>query len=168
MGVLNITPDSFYDGGKYYNSSSPAILSDELMNADIIDIGAESSRPYSHPITIKEELGRLSVLDQVNLGKKVLSIDSYKYDVIKSCLDKGYGMINDISAGGSKFENINLACEYNVPIVLMHMEGKPINMQDSPKYENIIDELKYFFEQRIEFAIKIGMNNENVNIAPLK
>ena len=166
MGILNITPDSFYDGGKNLILEHLKSTLKSLMKSDIIDIGAESSRPYSKPISVNDEINRLSLLKSINFEKKILSIDSYKYETIKYCLNNGYSMINDISGGGDKYENIDLACEYDVPIVIMHMQGNPINMQDEPIYNSIIDDIKLFFEKRINYALKIGMNEKNIIVDP--
>ncbi len=166
MGILNITPDSFYDGGEYLETKQVQDSLSSLMNSDIIDIGAESSRPYSDPVSIEDELSRLSIIESIDFNNKTLSIDSYKYKIIQNCLENGFGMINDISGGGEDFKNIDLACEYDVPIVLMHMKGHPKTMQDNPKYDNIIDEIKSFFDKRLNYAINIGMNENNIIIDP--
>ena len=142
MGILNLTPDSFYDGNK---NITPSFLKEKLKTfkySDIIDVGAESTRPYSDSISVEEEINRLSIFmdikDDIN---KILSIDSYKYDVIKYALDRGFNIINDISGGGKNNCNIELAVEYNVPIIIMHMQGEPKTMQSEPKYDNLIDDL---------------------------
>ena len=113
MGILNLTPDSFYDGKKNITSSYLKKKLKTFMYSDIIDVGAESSRPFSEPISIKEEIKRLSLFIKVkNDTDKILSIDSYKYDVIKYALDNGFNIINDISGGGEQNCNIALAAEY--------------------------------------------------------
>ena len=118
-----LTPDSFFDGGEY----SQSLYSDDYKSlfkyADIVDVGAESSRPFSNPISVEEELDRLSIINEIDLSDKLLSIDSYKEEVIKACLENGFNMINDISGGRKNNKNINLASKYNVPIVIMHMKG---------------------------------------------
>ena len=166
MGILNITPDSFYDGKKSLTAKSIQNNLSEIINADIIDVGAESSRPFSAPVNEEDELKRLSLLNDCDFNDKILSIDSYKYNVIKHCLDNGFRMINDISGGGNNFDNINLACEYNVPIVLMHMQGTPENMQQKPYYYNVIDQIKSFFDKRINYASKIGMKEKDIILDP--
>ena len=166
MGVLNITPDSFYDGCEHTKLEVIKNKVSEIKDSDIIDIGAESSRPFSQTIDEKEELSRLSILDSIDFGDKLLSIDSSKYNVIRHCLDNGFKMINDISGGGKNFDNIKLACEFNVPIVVMHMQGNPENMQIKPHYTNIIDQIRSFFDNRINYANKIGMNENNMILDP--
>ena len=168
MGVLNITPDSFYDGCSKalldVNHINKKITS--FKNADIIDVGCESTRPGSKSISIKEELNRLRIIDKIKFGNKLLSIDSYKPAVIEYCLNKGFSIINDISGGGVNFENINLANKYSSKIIIMHMQGKPETMQNKPVYSNIIDELIVFFNERIKYALEIGMSIDDIIIDP--
>ena len=165
MGVLNITPDSFYNNNSFLNNTE-SIPYDDLSFADIIDIGAESSKPYSEPIHFEEEISRLSQLDLKIFKNKVLSIDSYKYNVIKYSLDNGFNMINDISAGGENNKNFDLALDYDVPIILMHMKGNPSNMQDNPRYCNVVDSLLEFFDKKINIAINKGLSLDNIIIDP--
>ena len=165
MGILNLTPDSFYDGNKYFNKEN--ISYEDFNYADIVDIGCESTRPGSLSITLEEELVRLKKIDLDNcfINKK-LSIDSTKYNVIEFALENGFKMINDISGGGENNINMTLALKYNVPIVLMHMQGNPMNMQYNPKYKNIIDDLLLFFDKKINFGLKIGLKKEQIIIDP--
>ncbi|MAW75061.1 MAG: dihydropteroate synthase [Candidatus Marinimicrobia bacterium] len=172
MGIVNLTPDSFYDGGKFNNKQSLLNHVKKINGSDIIDVGCESSRPNSKPISELEEMNRISLFfDNYEQIKKIidetlLSIDSYKAEVVEFCLKNGFNIINDISGGGDSFKNIELAIDYEVPIVLMHMQGIPSTMQNSPKYDNIIDDIRNFFEQRIEFAIKNGLNEKNIILDP--
>ena len=166
MGILNLTPDSFYNGNKhnlsgYFNKQYKLI-----ENADIIDIGAESTRPGAEPITVNEEIERLKPLNDLNIANKFLSIDSYKPFVLKYCLKNNFNMINDITGGGVDYENIEIANDYNVPICVMHMQGHPLNMQNSPKYDNLIDDLFSFFESRINYCTKIGFDLNKLIIDP--
>ena len=156
MGVLNITPDSFYSGNQYLNNLNDISYKD-LSFADIVDIGAESSRPGAQAVSEEEEILRLFKFNHHKLKNKILSIDSYKYNVIKHALENGFNLINDITAGGKDNCNIKLANEYNVPIVLMHMQGNPKSMQNRPTYKNLIDELMFFFDSKINYALKIGL-----------
>ena len=167
MGILNITPDSFYDGN-VYDFKNVDILKRKLnmfKYADIIDVGCESSRPGAHPVSIKEELERIKVFSKLSINKKK-SIDSYKPEVIEYCLNNGFDIINDISGGGEKFANIDLAKKYSASIILMHMKGTPINMQDEPKYTNIIDELNFFFEKRIKYCESVNFPKKNIILDP--
>ena len=165
MGILNITPDSFYDGNKYFDSDLNKKFS-ELDKCDIIDIGAESSRPGANPVLEQDEQKRISKSFKFLDNKaKYYSIDTYKPSVASFCIENGFNMINDIK-GGSSREMFDVASNYKVPIILMHMQGNPISMQEEPKYDNIIDDLKYFFEKRINAAIKHGVNLKNIIIDP--
>ena len=150
MGILNLTPDSFYDGNNCIDEEFIRKKIDLYKNADIIDIGAESSRPYSEKISFSEEIKRLDIfIDNMPKSNHLISIDSCKYEVIKYALDNGFGLINDISGGGHDNKNIALAAKYNVPIIIMHMQGNPRTMQVNPKYKNIVDDIIDFFETKI-------------------
>ena len=166
MSVLNLTPDSFFSQNIYPDIGMIKNYFNCLANSDIVDIGAESSSPGSESISIKEEIKRLSILDEIDLKRMNLSIDSYKPKVIRYCLEKGFKLINDISGGGNNFENIDLACEYNLPIVIMHMQGKPSIMQNNPQYNNVIDDIRSFFDVRINHALKIGFDVNNIILDP--
>ena len=168
MGILNLTPDSFYDGNPNIDSN---FLKEKLQTfkyADIIDVGAESTRPFSDTISIEEEINRLSVFMNIKGSiNKTLSIDSYKPEVIKYALDNGFDIINDISGGGDCNLNIKLASEYNVPIIIMHMQGKPKTMQLEPKYDNVIDEIMNFFENKIDIMKnEFQLKDEQIIIDP--
>ena len=172
MGILNVTPDSFYDGmgNSYMNKTEEfnRVLSQDMSKADIIDVGAESSRPGSSRITIAEEIKRLSIIKNniSSLNKITFSVDTYKYDVAKYALDSGYSMINDIYAGRYDDRIFELSSDRNVPIVLMHMKGDPSNMQENTNYNSIIDDIMFFFEKRIDVALKRGVDRENIIIDP--
>ena len=168
MGILNLTPDSFYDGNLNITSNFLKDKLEAFKYADIIDVGAESTRPFSDAISIDDEINRLSVFmaikDSVN---KVLSIDSYKPEVIKYALNNGFDIINDISGGGEDNANIQLASEYNVPIIIMHMQGKPKTMQLEPKYDNVIDDIMIFFENKIDLMKnEFQLKDEQIIIDP--
>ena len=166
MGILNLTPDSFYDGNKYFDTKN--IKYKDFDYADIIDIGCESTRPGSVSIGLEEELARIKKIDFTNeyFKNKILSIDSSKYDVIEYALKNGFKMINDVSGGGKDNINMKLALKYDVPIVLMHMQGKPSNMQYNPKYNNVVDDLLLFFDKKINSGLKIGLKKKQIIIDP--
>ncbi len=168
MGILNLTPDSFYDGGKYVDSQWLNSKLQSLLKADIIDIGAESSRPNATPLDIGEEKDRIStIFDWVSTNSgKVFSIDSYKPEVAKFALDNGFNMINDITGGGSDFAMLEISAEYNVPICIMHMQGLPETMQVNPMYDDILDSLKLYFEKRINTAVNLGVSERNLILDP--
>ena len=168
MGILNLTPDSFYDGNPNINSNFIKDKLETYKYADIIDVGAESTRPFSDAISINEEINRLSIfMDIKDSINKTLSIDSYKPEVIKYALNNGFDIINDISGGGDDNANIKLASEYNVPIIIMHMQGKPKTMQLEPKYDNVIDDIISFFEHKIDIMKnKFQLKDEQIIIDP--
>ncbi len=169
MGILNVTPDSFSDGG-LYNRLDKALDHAEKMvedGADIIDIGGESSRPGSEPVPENIELERiLPVIEK--LAKKVnvpLSIDTYKASVARRALDAGACLVNDISA----LEDPNMAdvlAEYNVPIVLMHKQGTPRDMQVNPSYNSLIPEIIGYLKSRIQIALDRGIQSDQIIIDP--
>ena len=168
MGILNITPDSFYDGNKY--SSSEDILSNiqELKKSNILDVGCESSRPGSKAITIEEELERLDKFIPLikYFNDTALSIDTYKVEVAEYAIKNGFTIINDITAGRYSNKMFDLVGNNNVQIILMHMQGKPSNMQSNPKYTDLIDDISSFFEHRISNALKRGVKENQILIDP--
>ena len=167
MGILNVTPDSFFDGGKHNRSDLLKVRIENLISqgADIIDIGGESSRPGSVPLQEKEELERvLPAVEEVRKISNVpISIDTYKVKVAERCIVYGANIINDISGGEeSNFEMIDLTIEKNIPIVLMHKKGLPITMQKQVHYQNVIEEVRVYFEEKLQ-KIKDKVNKKNKN-----
>jgi len=160
MGVLNITPDSFSDGG-LFNTVDAAVAHGKKMvsdGADLIDIGGESSRPGSEPLSENEELARIlpvvtRLVDEVSVP---ISIDTYKPLVADTCLKAGAHLINDIT-GLTNPVMRNVAAERNVPVVLMHMLGTPKIMQQKPVYQDVLGEITSFFKEQIATAHKIGI-----------
>jgi len=170
MGILNVTPDSFSDGSKY-NSVDKAVeraLEMETEGADIIDIGGESSRPGSEPVSEKQELERIiPVMKALKKHLKVpISVDTYKANVAKVSLEEGAEIINDISALRFDRQMAPLAAEKKVPVILMHMLGTPRDMQKNPTYKNCIQEINDFFENRIDFCIEMGIDKSKIIIDP--
>ena len=165
MGILNVTPDSFFDGNIHYNKNLNDIFK-KLNKCDIIDIGAESSRPGAEPISIDEEKNRLSqVLKHIKHTDKYISIDTYKPEVAAFCLNNGFNMVNDIS-GGRNIKMLEVVSDFNVPLVLMHMKGNPKNMQKDTKYTNIIEDIKSYFDKQLNLAVKYGINVRNLILDP--
>jgi len=160
MGVLNITPDSFSDGG-LFNTVDAAVAHGKKMvsdGANLIDIGGESSRPGSEPLSENEELARIlpvvtRLVDEVSVP---ISIDTYKPLVADTCIKAGAHLINDIT-GFSNPAMRNVAAEHNVPVVLMHMLGTPKIMQQKPVYQDVLGEITSFFKEQIATAHKIGI-----------
>jgi len=171
MGVINITPDSFSDGGLYLNKNAALDHAKKLISegADIIDIGGESSRPGSKPISIQEEIDRiLPVIESLNDFNPscIISIDTYKYEVAEKAISLGAKIINDIS--GLSFDNgmVDLVVKHKVPIVIMHMKGKPNNMQNNPHYNNLLNDITDFFKKQIRFAKTKGVQDKQIILDP--
>jgi dihydropteroate synthase len=170
MGVLNVTPDSFFDGGKY-NTTEEAIrhaLSMIDEGADIIDVGGESTRPFSESVPIEEELKRvIPVVEGIRARSDcVISIDTYKAKVAREACNAGADIVNDISGLSFDRDMAEAVCELGVLTVVMHMKGTPGNMQKDPHYEDVISEIMAFFKERIEFAQKHGIANERIILDP--
>ena len=162
MGVLNITPDSFSDGGRFLDLGKAVshALQMEEDGADIIDVGGESSRPGAEPVSLEEELDRvIPVIDGIRRNSQVLiSIDTYKSKVADSALQVGANWINDISGLRSDPEMVDLARSYDCPVVVMHMKGTPKTMQQNPSYDDVVQEINQFFEERIASLRQQGIN----------
>ncbi len=170
MGIVNVTSDSFYDGGRYKKQELAINQGLKLAGegADIIDIGGESSRPGAKPVTLKEELKRVIPVIKA-LKKKIeipISIDTYKSKVAESALKAGARMINDISALRMDKRMVKIARQYDVPIVLMHMKGNPRTMQKHPHYKDVVREIYQFLARRIKFAEKNGIKPDKIIIDP--
>ena len=167
MGILNITPDSFSDGGDYYGNIKLAVKRAEEMikeGADIIDIGGESTRPGSEPVPVEEEIRRVvPVIKEIrkNLGDSFLiSVDTYKSDVAKASLDVGADIVNDISGLGFDENMVNVVKDYDCPVVINHIKGKPKTMQKRVYYNDVVAEIIDYMEKRIEHAIKMGIRKD--------
>ncbi|MCC3144113.1 dihydropteroate synthase [Halanaerobium sp. Z-7514] len=170
MGILNLTPDSFSDGGEYNDLESAVARAKEIeeAGADIIDIGAESSRPYSERICEEVEKKRLlPVLDEIlKLTSIPISIDTYKSSVARAALKRGASIINDISGLRYDKKMAAAAAEFNAPVIIMHIQGKPENMQDNPSYNNLIFEIKEYLWQGIKLALEAGLSDDKIIIDP--
>jgi dihydropteroate synthase len=170
MGVLNVTPDSFYDGGVYFDPARAVGRGLELAaeGADIIDVGGESTRPGSEPIPADEELRRiLPVVEALRKETKVLiSVDTTKSEVAQTALAKGADIINDISAGRFDGRMLDVAARSGAGLILMHMKGTPRTMQLSPHYGDVLAEVKAFLRERIEAAVAAGVKRESLIIDP--
>lgn len=169
MGIVNVTPDSFYDGGQYFQSDCAIHRMRELVEqgADIIDLGAESSRPGALPISVQEELNRLSKpLEAASALDVPISVDTYKSEVARYALQRGASMINDISALRNDPTLAKVIAENDCYCVLMHMQGTPLTMQHAPHYENVTQEVYDFLAQRVEYAINQGIMESRIWIDP--
>lgn len=164
MGILNLTPDSFYDGGRFNSSDlilkQAAFMLDE--GATFIDLGAYSSRPGATHIPEEEELARLlPVVDMLisAFPGVLLSVDTFRSSVAERCLDRGVAAINDISAGGLDPKMMATVAAYRVPYIMMHMKGRPQDMQEKAQYDDPVGELLYYFSEKLAQARLLGIND---------
>ena len=170
MGILNVTPDSFYDGGKYSSVESALERAREMVEegADIIDVGGESSRPGSLPVSKDEELSRIlpvikAISDELDVP---ISVDTYRAEVAEEAIKAGAGMVNDITAMGGDESMAEVVSEHGVPICLMHMKGTPQNMQKNPHYDDTMAEITKFLHERAEYAMAKGIDEKNIILDP--
>lgn len=159
MGILNITPDSFYDGGHYSNDKAILNQTEKMLNegAAFIDIGAYSSRPNAKHISEAEELKRIIPVVELILKHfpaSLLSIDTFRSNVAKHCIDAGACMINDISAGKLDANMMTTIADLKVPFIMMHLKGSPQNMQQNTNYDDLLKEVIFYFSERIAEARK--------------
>jgi len=170
MGVVNVTPDSFADGGLFFDHDAAVsqALALAAAGADILDIGGESTRPFAEPVTLEEELRRvLPVIERVRGETSLpISIDTYKSQVARAALAAGANIINDISALRFDPDVVHLAREAHVPVILMHMLGTPRDMQSNPQYDDLLGEIRAFFQERLDFAFNHGLPQELLVLDP--
>ena len=171
MGIVNVTPDSFSDGGKFFSPEVAISHASKLISqgADIIDIGGESTRPGAKLVSESEELKRvIPVIEKIRTDNPtiLISIDTTKASVAKHAVEAGADIINDVS--GLSFDNnmTGIVESLNVPIVIMHMKGNPQNMQLNPKYKDIVNEILDFFKTKIKIAIQSGINRSMIILDP--
>ena len=171
MGIVNVTPDSFSDGGKFFSPEVAISHASKLITqgADIIDIGGESTRPGAEQVSESEELKRvIPVIEKIRTDNPtiLISIDTTKASVAKHAVEAGADIINDVS--GLSFDNnmIGIVESFNIPIVIMHMKGNPQNMQLNPEYKDIVNEILDFFKMKIKIAIQSGINRSMIILDP--
>jgi dihydropteroate synthase len=170
MGILNITPDSFSDGGKFFHRDravEQALLM-ERDGADIIDIGGESTRPGAEQVPVKEEIRRIvPVIEGIAGSVKIpVSVDTYKAPVAEAALSAGASMINDISGLRFDPEMTAVAAEFEVPVVIMHIKGTPRNMQKNPVYKALVPEIMDYLREGIDIATRAGISEDKIIIDP--
>ena len=172
MGILNVTPDSFSDGGSYPSSKS-AVDKAMIMieqGASIIDIGGESTRPGSERVPPIEQKRRIvdviSQLVRVIPEKIIISVDTTSSEVAEVAINLGVGMINDVSAGKDDDKMMNLVAKHNLYYCIMHMQGSPKTMQDNPRYKNVVSEIIDFLESQSKKAIQQGINQDKIILDP--
>ncbi len=170
MGILNVTPDSFSDGGQFDSEASACSQAEALLasGADILDIGGESTRPFAEPVSAEEEL--LRVIPAIRAIRKVssipISIDTTKAEVARQALEAGADIINDISALRKDPEMLGLVQETSVPVIIMHMQGTPGDMQVKPEYQNVVAEIIDFFEERLAWLEDQGIDPGRITLDP--
>jgi dihydropteroate synthase len=170
MGVLNVTPDSFSDGGKFFSLDGAVDQGYKLFEdgADILDIGGESTRPFSDPVSEEEEIQRVVPVIE-KLSKRIpipISIDTTKAGVAEQAVKAGASMINDVSSLRFDPKMASVVVDYAVPVILMHMLGNPKTMQIEPTYDDLIGEIKAFFENAIDLAENKGISRSKIIIDP--
>ena len=164
MGILNVTPNSFFDGGKYKTESVILSQVGKMLTdgATFIDVGAYSSKPSAEFVSEKEELNRIVPVLNLILEKFpdcLISIDTFRSEVAKVCLENGAAIINDISAGNLDDKMLETIAKYNVPYIMMHMRGTPQTMQKMTNYDNIVKEMLFYFSERVAKARSYGIND---------
>ena len=170
MGILNVTPDSFSDGGMYYNATQAIefALQMEEEGADIIDVGGESTRPGAKTVELQNECDRiLPVIEGIRTKSDILiSIDTYKSEVARQSIATGAGMVNDISGMTFDPNMVDVIKDSGLPVVIMHIKGTPKNMQKNPYYKDLMQELTEYFEERKNFARAKGILDQQIILDP--
>ncbi len=170
MGVVNVTPDSFSDGGRFFDHHAAVAQGEKLAaeGAAVIDIGGESTRPFSEPVTAEEEIRRVvPVIEKLAQRVSVpIAIDTTKAEVARRALEAGASIINDVSALRLDPGIATLAAECDTPLILMHMLGEPKSMQVLPRYDNLIEEILTFLEDAVERAEKQGVSRAKIMVDP--
>jgi len=167
MGILNVTPDSFSDGGRYLAVANAVTRARQMASegADIIDIGGESTRPGAPVVSADEELRRvLPVIEQIS--DLLVSVDTTKAVVAKRALAAGARIVNDISALRHDADMVQVVRDFEAGVVLMHMQGMPATMQENPRYVDVVREVREFLEERIEFAVASGVKKTQIAVDP--
>ena len=164
MGILNITPDSFFDGGKYNNSTAIINHVEKMLSegATFVDVGAYSSRPGAIHISEVEELERISPVIKLlvkEFPNILISVDTFRSEIANYCINEGTSIVNDISAGNLDSEMFATIAKLQVPYIIMHMQGTPQNMQAKPIYGNVVKDVLYYFSKKINKLRSLGIND---------
>ena len=169
MGILNVTPDSFYDGGLHFDLEDTQKRVEAMISegVEIIDIGGESTRPGSKPVTIEQELER--VIPAIKFISEIsdipISIDTQKPEVARKAIESGACVVNDV--GGLRNDDmISVVAEMNVPVIIMHMQGTPENMQKNPQYGDVVEDIKEWLQERIKAAEMAGIKRSDIIVDP--
>lgn len=170
MGILNVTPDSFSDGGRFATFEAALAQADKLIadGADILDVGGESTRPFADPVATDEELQRvIPVIEAVRKRYAIpISIDTSKAIVAREALNAGADIINDVSALQKDEKMVTVVQETTVPVIIMHMRGTPADMQIQPIYDNVIEEILAFLQGRVDWMIERGIEGNRIIVDP--
>lgn len=164
MGILNTTPDSFFDGGLYNSVDNALARAEKMLNegADILDVGGYSTRPGAAVITESEEIERTTkVIAHIkkHLPQAIISVDTFRASVAKACIDAGAAIVNDISAGDDDAQMIPYIAQTNVPYILMHKQGTPQTMQKAPQYTNVVQEVVDYLAKKVALLRSMGVND---------
>jgi dihydropteroate synthase len=164
MGILNLTPNSFFDGGKYTNEAEIIAQVGKMLSegATFIDIGAYSSKPNAEFVSVEEEMARIVPIVELlvqQFPQILISIDTFRSEVAEACILKGAALINDIAAGKLDDTMLNTIAKYNVPYIMMHMRGNPQTMQSLTEYQDVVKEMILYFSERIAAARSLGIND---------
>ncbi len=169
MGIVNVTPDSFSDGGEFFSAEHAIEHGLQLLEegAHILDVGGESTRPNADTISVDDEIERvIPVIEGLADKAPYISIDTRNSETMKGAIGCGANIANDISGLRHDINSISVAADANVPVCIMHMQGTPQDMQNRPEYENVIDEILSFFEERLGFCEKNGVSKDKVILDP--
>jgi dihydropteroate synthase len=168
MGVVNVTPDSFSDGGKYLDAEAAIVHGEELARngAEVLDVGGESTRPGAEEVGAEEELARVEPVVAGLSGTATVSIDTSKAAVARAALDAGASIVNDVTALRHDPELGAVCAERGAGLVLMHMQGDPRTMQENPVYDDVVDDVRTFLAERLEAAVAAGVAEERVWLDP--
>ncbi|WP_281980562.1 dihydropteroate synthase [Tenacibaculum mesophilum] len=169
MGILNVTPDSFFDGGKYKNERDILVQAEKMLGegATFIDVGAYSSRPGAKHISEEEELQRMLPVVELlvkNFPEIIISVDSFRSRIVEESINAGAAIINDISGGKMDAQMFETVAKLQVPYIMMHMQGTPQNMQQNPQYENVVTEVVSFFAEQLFKLRQLKVNDVIIDV----
>jgi len=171
VGILNVTPDSFSDGGNYLDPDAAAWHAAAMLDAGaaIVDVGGESTRPGSEPVSQEEEIQRVvPVIERIIAARPeaVISMDTYRSGTAAAALEAGARLVNDVTALRGDPRMVSVVAEAECPVILMHMQGEPKTMQKEPSYQDVVGEVREFLAQRVEQAVAAGVGPENIIVDP--
>lgn len=170
MGILNVTPDSFSDGGEHFSTDRAVARAEEMVaeGADILDIGGKSTRPASDPVELREELSRVIPVLERLVGKVQvpISVDTYKSEVARIALERGAAIINDISGLRADPRMADVVAEFGCPVVVMHIRGTPKDMQVNPVYVDVVAEITGYLAGSVDLAVRAGVDRSKIIVDP--